>query len=251
MRYKRFQAGLVVQGDAFDSEVMSTVDAECGKEINHYIPAFSLIICDPPYGEITDEKWDNAEYLRWFDHCARVCADNGTIVMWGGIGKHQNRPFLEFAASIEKQRPFWRILNWITWAKKRAYGKARDYLFTREEMLILVNGNEYTFNIPLLDKKRGYTGYNPKYPAKSEFLRRTNVWSDITEMFRDKIHPTQKPDELYKVIIETHSKETDTVYDPCAGSGTTARAAMSTGRRFCIVEREVSYLRAAGLLDRE
>jgi hypothetical protein len=48
------------------------------------------------------------------------------------------------------------------------------------------------FNVPLLDKKRGYTGYNKKYPAKSEFFMRSNVWTDVTEIVQEKLHPTQK-----------------------------------------------------------
>jgi DNA modification methylase len=84
-------------------------------------------------------------------------------------------------------------------------------------------------------------------------LRCTNVWTDITELFKGKIHPTQKPDALYKRLIETHSNPGDIIYDPCAGSVTTARVARALesyrrGRRFVIVEQEEEYLRKAGLL---
>ena len=45
-----------------------------------------------------------------------------------------------------------------------------------------------------------------------------------------KIHPTQKPVGLLKKLIETFTDPGDVVIDPCAGSGSTLRAAYETGR---------------------
>jgi len=208
---------------------------------------FPLVICDPPYGNIIPEKWDRADYPKWFDLCARHACQTATIAMWGGVGKVRNRPFLHFAATVETHRPEWQIKNWITWAKKRAYGVQDNYLFTREECLILTRG-EPTFNIPLLETKRGYPGYDPAYPAKSEFYRRTNVWTDITEIMRGKIHPTQKPDSLYEILVATHTNAGDCILDPCAGSGTTGRAAERLGRDSVLVEISREYIAAAGML---
>lgn len=212
-----------------------------GDAFNHApLHAFSLVICDPPYG-ITEEAWDTPNYDKWFRHCSWYAAKDATICIWGGVGKFQNRPLLDFAASFENTWTTWRIANWITWAKRRAYGKKNDYLFTREECLILVRG-EPTFNIPYLPRKRGYAGYYPKYPAKSEFLRRTNVWTDVTEIFQGKVHPTQKPNKLYRILVETHSNPGDWVYDPCAGSLTTRRACIQTGRSSYCVEINSEYV---------
>ena len=45
-----------------------------------------------------------------------------------------------------------------------------------------------------------------------------------------KIHPTQKPVEVLKNLIEIFTDEGDVVIDPCAGSGTTLRACMELKR---------------------
>lgn len=45
-----------------------------------------------------------------------------------------------------------------------------------------------------------------------------------------KIHPAQKPVELLKTLIEIFTDEGDVVIDPCAGSGSTLRAAHALGR---------------------
>ncbi len=45
------------------------------------------------------------------------------------------------------------------------------------------------------------------------------------------IHPTQKPVALLERLIEIFTDPNDVVIDPCAGSGSTLRAAMNCGRR--------------------
>lgn len=45
-----------------------------------------------------------------------------------------------------------------------------------------------------------------------------------------KIHPTQKPVNLLKKLIETFTDEGDVVIDPVAGSGSTLRACLETNR---------------------
>ena len=45
-----------------------------------------------------------------------------------------------------------------------------------------------------------------------------------------KIHPTQKPVAVLKRLIEIFTDPGDVVIDPCAGSGTTLRAAAELGR---------------------
>ena len=53
-------------------------------------------------------------------------------------------------------------------------------------------------------------------------------------------HPTIKPLDIIKTLVENSSKEGDLVMDPFLGSGTTAVACAQTGRRFwgCEVEHE-------------
>ena len=143
------------------------------------------------------------------------------------------------------------------------------------------------FEIPLLEQKRGYEGYDKDHPAKSEFFRRTNVWTDvesdlsdleammekavdpsaselgrsvagmeacarllalknvrgdvwddITEILRGKVHEAQKPRRLMEIPIEVHTNPDEVVFDPFVGSGTTAHAARHLGRRFVVVERD-------------
>lgn len=83
--------------------------------------------------------------------------------------------------------------------------------------------------------KRRKTPFN--YSCKSA------VWE--YPVGRSKLHPTQKPVDLFKYLIKSTSHEGEVVLDPCIGSGTTAVAAMQLKRNFIGFELEPEYVRIA------
>ena len=232
IKSKQFVDGLAICGDAL-------------VEIPLLTEKYKLVICDPPYGNIVSDKWDKIttdNLVDWLielsTSISNVLVDGGSAYIFGGVGKYKDRPFFKYLSRVENETDL-HLHNLITWGKKRAYGVSHNYLFTREEIAFLVKGEKpSTFNIPLLSTKRGYAGYNEKYPAKSEFFRRTNVWSDITEIFKGKVHVAQKPEALLTVPILAHTEHGDTILDPCGGSFSTALAARSTGRKFVVIEKD-------------
>jgi DNA modification methylase len=62
---------------------------------------------------------------------------------------------------------------------------------------------------------------------------------------KGKAHPTQKPVELFQYLIETYTNPGMVVLDNCMGSGTTAVAALNTGRKFIGFETEPAYIEIA------
>ena len=60
-----------------------------------------------------------------------------------------------------------------------------------------------------------------------------------------KIHPTQKPVNVLKKLIEIFTDEGDVVIDPCAGSGSTLRAAHELGRSSYGFEVSKEFYKAA------
>jgi site-specific DNA-methyltransferase (adenine-specific) len=212
-----------------------------------------LIVADPPYGNILPVKWDNYQgtdedqFTDWMIGWTRVWSacllPNAAFYVWGGIGTPGFRPFFRYLSQIERESDIGlNIANLITWKKKRAYGIQHNYLFTREECVYLFKGDDIKkprcFNVPLLEEKRGYAGYNKKYPAKSDHFRRTNVWTDVTEVMRGKVHDAQKAQRVIEVPIEVHTKPGEWVIDPFAWSGTTALAARKLGRKFVVIEKD-------------
>lgn len=55
-------------------------------------------------------------------------------------------------------------------------------------------------------------------------------WRKDSNKFYPKIHPSQKPISVLKRLIEIFTDPGDVVIDPCAGSGSTLRAARELGR---------------------
>ncbi|MDP7098835.1 MAG: site-specific DNA-methyltransferase [Rhodospirillales bacterium] len=67
------------------------------------------------------------------------------------------------------------------------------------------------------------------------------VWTDISGQLR-RDHPAPYPLEIPRRLIRMFSFAGDTVVDPFAGTGTTALAALKTGRNSVNVEIEPSYV---------
>lgn len=206
-----------------------------------------LVLIDPPYYGIVDDSWDNQwasedEYVLWLVNLLKLAyfklKPTGSLLMFGGIGKHGSHPLFKVISGLETSLfvgdPAFFFRNMITWKKRRAYGKSHDYLFCREEIVWMSKSSvrtEVTFNVPLLDVKRGYAGFNKKYAAKSEFKRVSNVWDDIPELMRPK-RTAEKPIPLLKRLVATHSNPGDLIIDFFAGTGSTGVAALELSRRF-------------------
>jgi site-specific DNA-methyltransferase (adenine-specific) len=62
---------------------------------------------------------------------------------------------------------------------------------------------------------------------------------------KNKIHPTQKPIDLFEYLIKTYSNENDIILDNCIGSGTTAVAAEISNRKWIGFEIESKYIELA------
>ncbi len=239
-KIEQFDDGYAILGDSTSEEMRSAVTSLVGN--------VALVIADPPYGNIVTDKWDRVntsdhEFCGWMISWTRLWTaalfPGGSMYVWGGIGKVGFRPFFRYLVTAEDVGKF-ELANLITWKKRRGYGKQRDYLFCREECAWFVKGDAKRprlFNIPLLDEKRGYAGYNKKYPAKSEFLRRSNVWVE-PELLRGKVHVAQKAQRVIEIPIEVHTQSGEYVIDPFGGAGTTALACRKLGRKFVVIERD-------------
>ena len=62
---------------------------------------------------------------------------------------------------------------------------------------------------------------------------------------KNKLHPTEKPIELMKILIENSSNKNDIVLDCFMGSGSTGVACIETGRKFIGVEIDEKYFNIA------
>lgn len=207
-----------------------------------------LFLTDPPYHGIVGDSWDNQwaddrAFAEWLSaillRALPKLTPTGSLVFFGAMGRHGSHPLFRVVTALEDGGFHWR--EWITWKKRRGFGKDKSYLYTREEILWFSRSPErtsVTFNKPYLSEKRVGAGWNKDYPALSEFKRVGNVWTDIDpviddcpELMRPK-RSCQKPEKLMDRLIATHSNPGDMVVDLFCGWGSTGISAVSMGRRF-------------------
>lgn len=83
----------------------------------------------------------------------------------------------------------------------------------------------------------------PKFNNEGKMVFNCFDWS--RELGAEKVHPTQKPVPLLERLIEIFTDPGDVVIDPCAGSGSTLRAAANLGRKAYGFEVNKEFYRGA------
>lgn len=85
----------------------------------------------------------------------------------------------------------------------------------------------------------------PKFNNGGRMVFNWFEWKRDSQRDYPKIHPTQKPVTVLKQLIEIFTDPGDVVIDPCAGSGSTLRAAFELGRSSYGFEVEKKFFHEA------
>lgn len=174
--------------------------------------SIDLILTDPPYGKK---------------------ADKGT----NGFGAAKNR---RYAGGWDGMIPPPELFN---------------EMFRVAKNLIIFGGNYFGHLLPpsncwiFWDKKGDVAFQNPfadgeliyttfKKPVKRIVFKQQGF---ITDSKDKRYHPTQKPTELVQQLIEMFSEPGQLICDPFLGSGTTAVAAVNSGRHYIGYEIDPGY----------
>lgn len=95
---------------------------------------------------------------------------------------------------------------------------------------------DVAFQNPFADGELIYTTF--KKPVKRIVFKQQGF---ITDSKDKRYHPTQKPTELVQQLIEMFSEPGQVICDPFLGSGTTAVAAVNSGRHYIGWEIDPGY----------
>ena len=208
-----------------------------------------MVLCDLPYGT-TSCKWDSVIPFEplWLE-IGRVCRTCAPVVLTA------SEPFtsLLVTSNIKEFRHRW------IWDKvKPASGLNAKNSPLRVSEDVLVFCKERPLYNPIMVPKKHRA--EKKCDSNGEAFGGARVErfhdnggmgypKDILTISnadqRNRVHPTQKPVELFDYLIRTYSNEGALVLDMTAGSGTTAIAAQRTGRRWVCIEKEEKYFNAA------
>lgn len=212
-----------------------------------------MLLTDPPYGT-TRNEWDVPlplpelwEAVRW------AVKPDGAVLFFAQC------PYDKVlgASNLSMLRYEW------VWYKSRATGflnANRAPLKKTENILVFYEKAPAYF--PQFEQGEPYKKICPRNgtsPNYGKFERTSTESSDgrrypcnvlAFPAVAHTIHPTQKPVELCEYLIKTYTREGEVVADICAGSGTTAIAAMNTGRRYiCFENAPAIYVTAAERIE--
>lgn len=169
---------------------------------------FDLIVSDPPYMEYkTSHRKDKAdklsqnilyqdreEQIATIHQCIRVLKQDSAMYLftnWMNIWWMQ-QPF----ESMIRNMIVWNKGNWTAGDLYGSFGN-------KYEVILLLSKGKW----------------------KYEGARESDIW-EIPRMGTTRIHPTEKPVDLYKKIILNSCKEGDLILDPYGGSGASVIAAL-------------------------
>ncbi|MDI6414429.1 site-specific DNA-methyltransferase [Solobacterium moorei] len=130
----------------------------------------------------------------------------------------------------------------IEYGKKYGFMKSYPLVFVKnysgqvlKANMKIVGATEYAIVL--------YRDKLPKFNNGNRMIFNWFKWERDTQT--PKIHPTQKPVQLLKQLIEIFTDEGDVVIDPCAGSGSTLRACAEINRSCYGFEIKKDYYKQA------
>lgn len=208
--------------------------------------SIDAIITDLPYGQTARNKWDSViPFDDLWDHCERIIKDNGAIILFA------NGMFT--ADLMESNKKLWKYN--LIWEKTQPTGflNAKRMPLRSHEDICIFYKKLPTYNPQMTDGHKrkvskashhvtakdttnygesGWTDYDStkRYPK--------SIWTFAKDTQKSACHSTQKPVALIEELIKTYTNTGDLILDSCAGSMTTAIAAINTDRNYICIEKD-------------
>ncbi len=186
--------------------------------------SIDVLLTDPPYSVMGDYQWDKKEeafYHRWLSLVKPKLKDRHT-----GFIFFDARRLYEFESILRNYFP---INNRIIWIRKNmSMGRVIKNRFISSYEVIFYFGNRD------LDLPQNWGA--ERFDSCEVAVPQSN--------FKDKkLHPTQKPINLIRQLVNVGSHKGDVILDCFAGSGVVGRACqLAQGGRTCIlIEKEPEY----------
>jgi site-specific DNA-methyltransferase (adenine-specific) len=236
----------------------------------------ALVVTSPPY--FAGKEYETAmgsghvpasylEYLQMledvFADCVRTLESGGRIaVNVANLGRKPYRSLAADVTTILQDRLGLLLRGEIIWQKARgatgscAWGSFRSASnpVLRDVTERVIVAGKGRFDRAVKRPERAKKGLPSVATAtKDEFMEATlDLWELAPESATRVGHPAPFPVELPQRLIDLYTYEGDLVLDPFMGSGTTAVAAVRTGRHYAGYDTDPDYVAAAeARVDRE
>jgi site-specific DNA-methyltransferase (adenine-specific) len=212
-----------------------------------------LMVTSPPYNVTKeyDEDLSLSEYLGLlrsvFSETYRALVNGGrACVNVANLGRRPYLPLSDFISQMMLEIGF-QMRGEIIWNKGAGAGVSMAWgSFQSASNPVLRDVHEYILVFSKGDFARRKTPTRENTITKEQFMEWTkSVWTINPESARKVGHPAPFPVELPYRLIQLYTYKNDIVLDPFMGSGSTAIAALKSGRRYVGYESNPEYIRLA------
>ena len=192
-------------------------------------PTVSLYLTDPPYNvayeggtkdalTIQNDNMEDGQFRQFlvdaFSMADTVMQPGAVFYIW-----HADSEGFNFRGACRDVG--WLVRECLIWAKNTFVMGRQDYRWRHEPCLY---------------------GWKEGAAHKWYSDRSQSTVLEFDKPTRNGVHPTMKPVELFRYLIENSSKKGDVVFDSFGGSGTTLIASEETGRVARLMELDPRYV---------
>ena len=220
-----------------------------------------MVFSDPPYNlqlsktlyrpdttkvSGVNDEWDKFNNFQdydvftktWLYEVKRILKPNGCLWV---IGSYHNIYRIGY---ILQNLNFW-ILNDIIWRKTNPMPNFKGTRFTNAHETLIWAANskcsKYTFNYQTMKLLNG----NKQMRSDDWLINICSGPERLRDTKNQKLHNTQKPEELLLRVVLSSTKPGDLVLDPFFGTGTTGVVCKKLGRKFIGIEKNATYIKEA------
>ena len=220
------------------------------------IPKAQLVIADIPYNIGVDAYASNPQWYNDGDN------KNGESkfakkTFFNSDGRFKIAEYMHFCNRLLIKEPkekgkapamivfcaFEQMQTVIDYGKRYGFNNSYPLFFIKDYSSQVLKANMkivgatefavvlYRDKLPKFNNGRQYDEDGKVIRGSGKMIFNWFSWERDNRKEYPKIHPTQKPVSVLKKLIEIFTDEGDVVIDPCAGSGSTLRAAHELGRK--------------------
>ena len=240
-------------------ELNKIYNVDCIEFMKREYGVADVILTSPPYNtsrkgssltnadsniryDVFDDCRPNEEYIQWtidvFNAFDNVLKKNGCVLYNMSYSAENVDLIWLTIADIIRKTPF-TIVDCIVWKKKSAVPNSESTnKLTRICEFVFVCCRKEEINTFNCYKEKGITRPNGQQHYKNYF----NYIEAANNDENCPIHKATYSSELCRKLLLLYSKENDVVYDPFAGTGTTAIACLREKRHYIGTELSWRYV---------
>ncbi len=214
-----------------------------------------LVIADIPYNIGENAYGSNPQ---WYNNGDNKCGESklAKSAFFNGDGDFKIAEYMHFCNKLLIKEPkekgkapamivfcaFEQMQTVIEYGKKYGFNNSYPLFFIKnyssqvlKANMKIVGATEYAVvlyrdKLPKFNNGRQFDEEGKPIRGTGKMIFNWFEWKRDNSKEYPKIHPTQKPVNVLKRLIEIFTDEGDVVIDPCAGSGSTLQAAYELGR---------------------